>query len=194
MVGLDLRGVRERALAVVAHELLGDVDDPAGAGDEVGHEQDVPRRRADPVGTIDAELVVGRADDRPALQLRDRRVVEHVAERARREDVALRRGAASIGRRARRRPCAVDGDGDAIGEDIRSPTTSAPSADEQVDAAVRPDMADPDHVHGATASEDVAVELLQRGVASRSTTPYAVTGDGSPDPPDAIRRRRSPRA
>ena len=59
--------VRERAIAVVAHELLGDVDDPARVHDEVGRVQDRARREH-PVGTDHAELVVGRADDGATLQ------------------------------------------------------------------------------------------------------------------------------
>ena len=75
------------ARAVVAHELLGDVDDPPGVHDEVRRVQD-PACCEHPVGTDHTELVVGGTDDGAALQMRDGLVVEHVAESARSEDVA----------------------------------------------------------------------------------------------------------
>ena len=106
----DAADPRLGAAGVVALglELDRDVDDAAGVGDEVRRPHDAPLREpdGDPVG---GELVVGRAGDHAAAQLRHGVVVEHAAERARRDDVHVGRqrgvrvrplGAELVGERA----------------------------------------------------------------------------------------------
>ena len=68
---LDAGGPRQRTVAVVAGELLGEVDDAARVRDEVGCVEDPSGGERVVAGDI-GELVVGGADDGPAAQSRDR--------------------------------------------------------------------------------------------------------------------------
>ena len=84
-VSRDRADVPSRAGRVVAArlELDGDVDDPAGVGDEVRRPQD-PARAAGASATLSsASWLFAAPGDRRRLQARDRVVVEHAAERAR---------------------------------------------------------------------------------------------------------------
>ena len=172
------RGSGQRALAVVAGELLGEVDDAAGAHDEVGREEDAAfRERA--VGVGRAELVVGRAHDGAAAELRDRPVVEHATERVGRQEVA-RGGERILVRDARwRRPLHRA----RARARRRGPTPSPPPP--------RPRGA------GRRVSRRGRRPVPRRGVRASArrrrgarrtariacSTPTAVTGEGSPDPP-----------
>src|SRR5689334_11457048 len=66
---LDAGGALERPVAVVADELLRDVDDPARARDEVGDEEHVARRQL-LGGAVAAQLIVRCTHDGAAPQAR----------------------------------------------------------------------------------------------------------------------------
>ena len=81
-------GVGALGRVALGLELDADVDDPAGVADEVGRPQD-PARGERGVERVGGELVVRGAGDRAAAQRGHGLVVEHAAERARRDDVDL---------------------------------------------------------------------------------------------------------
>src|SRR3989449_529430 len=65
-----------------------DVHDPAGVDDVVRRVENAALLEAPGVGRV-FQLIIGAARDRATAQLGDRLAVEHAAQRARREDVAL---------------------------------------------------------------------------------------------------------
>ena len=152
----DLGGALPGSLAVVAGELLGEVDDPAGVHDEVRRIQDPARGERVVVDTV-GELVVGGATHRAALQPRDRLLVQHAAQRARREDVAVLL------------ECPLDREPrgsdlphqhvDAFAVHVRHRNAS-PRFDEEA-REVRADMADAVHDNPLPGERGVTVELLE---------------------------------
>jgi len=131
---------------VVALSLSGEVRNPAGVGDEVGAPQHVALAQEIGHGVV-GELVVRRPQHHGSAQPRHRRLVEHAAEGAGREDVGL--GGHGVGGREPLRPELV-GQRAAVGHDIgdpqarprpgephREPAPDVPQADDRHHAAAR---------------------------------------------------------
>ena len=172
------------SLGVVALglELDGDVDDAAGVCDEVGYPQDPARGQQLSDGLV-GELIVRGAGDRAGAEHRHERLIEHAAERARREhvDVGGQRGSrigplgGNRSARPRRR------------SSMSASTSSAPPSASS--SASRPPTLPTPTTATRRPSSEVLPNTRSQPTRIAASTPSAVHGLGSPEPPRSVEAR-----
>ena len=186
---LDAGGPLERPVTGVAVELLGDVDDPARSGDEVGDVQDVAGRETLRRWTGSASWLFAAPHTAPHAQPLHRGVVQHPAQRARGEQVTVDARGSRPGRRLghrswTRRP--------RPGPSLTSATITDAPASAASRARWPPTFPAPWIATRRPASVASAPSRARTTARMACTTPCAVTGDGSPDPPSRLADPRHP--